>query len=619
MAGLRGIIYLSNSKKNLPRQNNNVGGGRMGFYEQDYFFMLNNQELKFCNNFDFKTSFFAYLSSFKLDNKTNSGSYFIDNDFPISVIVDGELYNTKSLVNEIGIDNVNASVAEIIAKGFYHFNDKIFCKLNGKFSICILNKKTNTYYLVRDRGGVKNIFYSIVNNDLIFGTNIKSLLVGGLVKSDVDIQGLWNAISFPCPPQPQTIFKNIKALERGSYIKISADKSVEINSYWDIPLDIENISLTNKQSADMLENSLKKSIEYQMQTGNCFGTLLSGGVDSPLISALASMYESNLTALTMGLSDPVLAHKNEDQRASLTANMYNMNHVVKLFSVEDLFKFLDEMVEIYEQPGISLASNYFLAKIANDENVKILFNGLAADELHGGFHYFKFLKIWRNLLPIKKIIQYAPNGISPKLDAFASMFFAKDIAEYYTQGFSVIKENEKRKLMPGVLARDSFNSIKKYYNADIKNKNDVSALMYFMFANCPNHHLYRFEQFTQHFGVQARYPFLDNDVINTSFKIPYHLKVKNDIRKITLKNVAKKYIAEESLGKNKIGFSLPIQYWINNELKDFTLDTLNMLKKRDYFSVEAIDQIYKTYHNKSGAKVWKLVMLELWFQKFIDV
>ena len=161
MAGLRGIIYLSNSKKTLPKQNNNVGGGRMGFYEQDYFFMLNNQELKFCNNFNFKTNFFAYLSSFKLDNKTNSGSYFIDNDFPISVLVDGELYNTKSLVNEIGIDNVNASVAEIIAKGFYHFNDKLFCKLNGKFSICILDKKTNTYYLVRDRGGVKNILDKI--------------------------------------------------------------------------------------------------------------------------------------------------------------------------------------------------------------------------------------------------------------------------------------------------------------------------------------------------------------------------------------------------------------------------------------------------------------------------
>lgn len=538
----------------------------------------------------------------------------------LSLALEGQLYDMDELVRSIHHCTAADTPIEVLHKGFLQYGQALWPKLHGQFVIAVWDYRTDQpqLHLVRDRAGVKPIFYGWTDQFFLFGSNIRTLLASGTYQPEVDWQGIWQILSFPAPPQPSTVFKDIKALPRGHVLTYQPGADLSIVPYWQIPTGRQrNMSLT--EAGNAIHHSLVQAVNRRVDKQTATGSLISGGVDSPYLCALLSDHFPHLKALTFSIKGAHFAAMNEHELAARTAERYNMNHIISFYALKDIWPHFDQVIDAYEQPGINLDPYYFTGLMAKENGIKYLFNGLSADELHGGFHYFKYIPLWHWVKLFPWLTYPIPRGKSKRYDDLKNLSIPKTVDEYYSHGFSVFQEFEKKALLPDLKGYNSFDDIKSFYLPEgYQFKDDVEGLLHMMYANVPNHHMYRFEQFTQMFGVQAVYPFVDNDAVDVAFQVPSRHKVRKGVRKVGLKKAAAPYIYQGSITMKKKGITMPYGYWINHELKDFVTDKLASLKLRPYFDSKAIDLVDRTYRKVTPAKVWKLVMIELWMEKFID-
>lgn len=551
---------------------------------------------------------FLGLSASELEQNTPANGV----EQSCTTIFDGEIYafNGRDLSDS---DNY----PDFLSGRYEADHTDCFNKLNAQFLALVIDKRHQQIILARDKHGSKSGFYYESEAYFCFANSARFLLKSPGYKVAVDEAGFWNNLSFPAPPQPLTVYKGIKALERGHYIEIG--KSSRISKYYDIPYRVQNQNLDEYEAGRLINDAMKKAVKRRTKGKSTIGAPISGGVDSPYICALASERLSKMDVYTFSLKDPAFAPMNEHEKASLTAKKYGLNHHVKFYEVTDLLADYDNIVRMYEQVGNNFGTYYYVAKQAAELGNGVILTGLAADESHGGFHYFKYIKLWQTIKLFPSITKLIPRGLNASLEDLKNLSLATTIDDYYAHAFSNLKEREKRLVFPNIRGYHSHNTIHELYNSENRNfTDDVEGLLYFMFANVPNHHLYRFEQFSNYFGLKVRHPFLDDDVVEAAFQVPSIWKVKGDVRKIALKRAAEPYLPKESLVKKKLGLTIPLGAWLNNDLSEFTHSHLTNLKKREQVSGKGVDYIYNTYRHIKPAKVMKLIMTELWFKNFMD-
>ncbi len=493
--------------------------------------------------------------------------------------------------------------------------EEVLPKINGKFALGVLDQKTGNLQLARDKQGMKTLFYGQSSSGFLAGSSIRSLLATGEIQPEVNWEGLWHALSFPAPPQPHTCFQNIYSLKRGECL--SFKKGISLQTYHSIAFgNYQKESL--ESAASRLNSSFETGISRLIDSDEKgVGTLISGGVDSTYVSAVLAKNIEKVNAYSFGLDPKKYGSMNEVSDAERVAKAYGLNFHPRYYDFESLHKPFQEVIDIYEQPGLHLATNYFLTGMAKEGGDQILFNGLAADEQHGGFHYFQYIDLWKMVKTFPALVYLIPRGGKKKYEDLKNLKLASSIDEYYSHGFSTLKEFEKKKLISSSHF-NSYEAIRQAYGDGSRFENEVEGLLYYMFANVPNHHLYRFEMFSLHHGLEPRYPFLEDGFVEASASIdPNHKIVKRE-RKVALKHAAKNYVPEDLLFRKKRGLSLPIGDWINGPWKVFVEDHLEGLKNREGFLPEYIESMNQMYRETNPGKIMKLVMVEVWFRHFID-
>jgi len=553
---------------------------------------------------------FLGLSNAELEQ--NSIQPGLSNSSNVSCVFDGEVF----AYNKVDVEHSSA-YAPLMAQAFENENTDAFDKLNAQFTSLLIDKRKQEITLVRDKQGQKSCFYYDSDTEIVFANSARFILGYSGYKKEINWHGVWENLSFPAPPQPLTTYKRIYALQRGHFLKITSPKSLE-HQYYEIPIGHQE-SWDAEEAGFHINEAMLKAVKRRTKGSSSIGAPISGGVDSPYICALASEHVPKMKVYTFGLSDPAFSNMNEHEKAALTANKYDLAHDIRFYSISDLLKDYDDIIEMYEQIGNNFGTYYYVAKQAFENGTQTILTGLAADESHGGFHYFKYIKLWQWIKLLPFTTSFIPRGMNARLEDLKNLSLANSIDDYYAHAFSNLKEREKKLILPSVTGFHSHDTIHDLYNPDNKSFiDDVEGLLYFMFANVQNHHLYRFEQFSNFFGLKIRHPFLDDDVIEAAFKVPSNLKVKGDNRKIALKKAAEPYLPDESLVKKKLGLTIPLGAWLNHDIKDFADSHVSDLKSRGLFDAEGIDTLVKTYRHIKPAKLMKLVMAELWFKRFID-
>lgn len=553
----------------------------------------------------------------------------------IIAIFNGEIFNYKEIRSDLkkkGYVFHSNSDSEIIPHAFDCWGIDFINKLNGMFSIAIYDKRKNCFYLIRDRLGIKPLYYFKENQVLYFSSEINSLIASPLYKKKINLKAVSAYLSFRYPTEDEdTFFLGVKRLPAGSFLEIS-NVQEKILKYWQIPFP--NSLKLEKESyyLEKLDFLLNTSIKRQLISDVPLGVFLSGGLDSSLLSALAAKYTGkNLNTFSISVQKD---EYNESEKALLVSKHLSTNHHEVILEKEDFLENLDNLIDIKGVPA-SIPHEYALYLLSKEmkKKISVVLSGEGADEFFGGYS-----RVQRS--PFDYDIQELIN----KMKLNNTKKNNQSFFDFILNRYSWFNPSEKSKLLSSIFKKDVkndenlFSDWKKILtNGDLE-KNYSKVL--FMFQN---KHLKclldRLDSMTMAASVEARVPYLDHELIEFINSVPFDFKLrwksyfhkiisvfsssnnyteKNDINKYLLRKISENYLPKKISQAKKLGFPIPLNDWINNsEIKNL-ISGKNSLSK-NFYNQNYLDEIFSMKQNRNydfaGKKIWMLLNIEIWLKK----
>lgn len=558
-------------------------------------------------------------------------------DGSVWIVFNGEIYNYRELRENLiskGHKFRTRTDTETIIHLYEEEGADCVKKLRGMFAFAIWDKRDNSLLLARDRAGKKPLHYSIIGESIVFGSEIKSLLVHPRMQVQADPGGISDFITFGYVPDPITAFKGINKLPPGHTLTFKSGR-VQIERYWDFEYLPEYEADGQRSEADYIEelrDLLAESVRVRLESEVPLGAFLSGGIDSSTVVAyMAREMGRPVKTFSIGFND---ASFDELKFARLTAEKFKTDHHEFIVS-PDVEKLIDDIVYHHDEPFADVSSipTFLVSKMAR-EHVTVVLTGDGGDEVFAGYERYIVEAQRRVYSRIPRI--FRKNVMSPVSRALPRNAYGKnfirnislDDAARYVDYNSYFNEEKKRYLfssdMLGSIGDyNSSSRIEEYFYAPAST-NHLNRLMYFdSKVYLPGDVLAKVDRMSMANSLETRAPLLDHKLIEFAQRIPPSLKLKGLETKYILKKAVEGIIPQEIIYRKKQGFDVPIKHWFNIELKDMIDDTLNDSKTRTrgIFNhkevVEILDE-HRRGRRDNARQIWELFMLELWFRRFID-
>jgi asparagine synthase (glutamine-hydrolysing) len=504
-------------------------------------------------------------------------------DSSVVVVYNGEIYNFKEIREELmakGHQFVTQSDTEILVHGYEEEGIAFIEKLNGMFAFALWDIKRNKGYLVRDRFGVKPLFYSITQDELVFSSEINGIVEVSSSKCTLDKQALSNYLTFSFISEPRTIYENIKRLAAGHYLEIEGSRC-EVNQYYD--LDFSRKQKITKEEAEVeVARLFNQSVSRQMMSDVPVGVMLSGGLDSRSILASANAQGFTLSSFTISYSEKDF---DESDAADFWATFFNSTHYKMMYDEDWFISQLEtRQQQIGEPYGFFCDTAYFaLAEFCKEKNIKVILSGAGGDELFAGYptlnaaflvRYFNRLPSWTKKT-IAKMVNALPagNGYLPLSFLMKSFVNAhdRDALRSFMKFKQIFNEEEKLKVFSPSMkldlhGLDSFEVYGQYASA-IQNFEFIDQLSYLDFKVFLSGNLF-FSGDGEFMagGVEQRVPFIDNDLIDFTLSLPVEIRFNLFELKRILKGALNKHVMSAyqvpAEKYKKRGFEIPIDLWM---------------------------------------------------------
>lgn len=561
------------------------------------------------------------------------------------IVFNGEIYNYKELQQGLlakGVTFQSDSDTEVVLEYYRHYREKCLDHFIGMFAFAIYDKNSKDLFLARDHFGIKPIFYTRINKQFAFSSELKSLMNLPGFKKEINYKSLISSLNYLWVSGNETMFKNCFKLPPAHYMTIGPNGNVSLNKYWDIPEG------TNTEGPDNIQAELSRvmedSVKRHMVADVPVSAFLSGGLDSSLLSVLASKHNSNLSTYTIGTSDKDkrIEKMPDDQKyAKQLAALHKFDHHEILIAA-DIVKLLPQMVRTLDEPiGDPAAINTFLiCDAAKRKGVKVLLSGMGADEIFGGYRRHKAtllaLKYQKVPLFIRKTIEAIVRPLPVKIGSrgirltrwakrFLS-FASLPIEEAYQLSYSYYNRDELSSLLKANHETDINTIYKEHseifnsrYKNDLVNQMCYTDLHFFLLGL----NLSYSDRASMAASVEVRVPFVDKEVVRFAMSVKGDLKIKNGESKYILKKVAEKFLPENIIYRPKAAFGAPIRSWISNELKPLVDDLLSktVIENRGIFNYSFVKKLIEDDRrgiSDNAYRIYQLLTIELWFREFID-
>ncbi len=567
------------------------------------------------------------------------------NDFVI--VYNGELYNYKEL--KVYLQNTHNSTfsthsdTEVILE--YYIQEKELCLMafEGMFAFAIYNKTSKELFLARDHFGIKPLFYSIIDGNICFSSELKTLIkIKGFNKT-INKAALIGSLNYVWIPGNDSMFVDTFKLPPAHYMLISAQKEIKVLPYWELS-EQDKMEISETEAISKLEEVIENSIKKHMISDVPVSSFLSGGLDSSLISVIASKYTDRLSTYTITTSekDKKVERMPDDQKyARIVAETHNFDHH-EIEILPEIVKLLPDMVKTLDEPiGDPAAINTFLiCSAARDKGVKVLLSGMGADELFFGYqrHRATLIAATYNKLPssikwaISKSVQLLPVRIGQrgiKLTRWAKRFLtfaSMPTEEAYMRSYSYYEKYELKNLLRGNNDKEiewiyeyHQNIFNSRYKGDTINQICHTDMHMFMIGL----NLTYSDRASMAASVEVRVPFIDKKVVEFAMRIPSALKFKDNKAKYILKKAAEKHLSNDIIYRKKASFGAPIRSWISNELRPMVDELLSneQIEKRGIFNYDFVNSlINKDREGKEdyAYQIYQLLTIELWMRAYID-
>ncbi|MFH1441749.1 MAG: asparagine synthase (glutamine-hydrolyzing) [Candidatus Omnitrophota bacterium] len=559
----------------------------------------------------------------------------------VYLAAEGEIYNHAELKENLvkkGHTFKSFSDMEIIIH-LYEEGTENFNKLDGIFSLAIWDNNKRILTLVRDKLGVKQIYYAVCKNSIIFSSDIKAILQDKEYSKTMDVNSFYDYLSFGYVPSPKTIFNNINKLPPG-YLATISNAGVQTKEYWQNNFNYQNKTFSEEY---YIENSLDlicKAVKRRLPNSRPWGLFLSGGLDSSSIAhTIAEMYKSQINTFSIGFKEK---YYDETKYAGIVSKHYNTKHRHyilpdnPLSSYEDIIWNLGDIIS-----ESTIIPYYFLVNYTSRE-VDISFSGEGGDELFAGYltHLADILiPLYKNIpdflkkyivSPLTQLIpdSYKPISLNYKIRDFiyGSTLPAERVHYHWREIFT---EEDKKELLKNTLLEDRIfkDSFLNYKNkiAENKFKNNYgldAALHNDLKINLADNILFFENSLNKMNSFRVRTPYLDSDLVEFAAAIPAEMKIKNFKTKYILRKAMRGKLPQKILKKSKHGLSSPDKIWIRQKKKNIILDVLseqNTIKTK-YFNPYYIKQLIKDHLNNkfdNSRKLWTIYTFLTWHKVFM--
>lgn len=557
-------------------------------------------------------------------------------DKTLWAIFNGEIYNFQDLRKELKQKGhrfyTDHSDTEVIVHLYEEYGTNFMQKLNGMFAIALWDKKEQKLLLIRDRMGVKPLFYAVVNNALIFGSEIKSILANSSYSREINYEAIYHYFTFKNIPAPFTAFRGIESVLPGEMLIFSNGKITK-NKWWKVRFD-EKRDYEEPYIKEKIIELLSDATKLRMVSDVPLGAYLSGGVDSSSVVALMARFSGKpIKTFSLGYEDELKNKEADLLYARKVSQKYRTEHYEYIMSYKELIDDIEKIIEAFDQPFSGTISTFFLTKLIK-QHVKVALTGDGADELFGSYlshrvaqpiHYFAKLydKIKSNNLTKEEKTLFAPCEIS-----FLEELFTKSKGKEFGWRYSLylFSDEEKNTLLTDdfrnkVNGLTSLSLIQKNFER-LTSKDPLNRVLEMEWNTQLPDQVLAFSDFlSMAHSVEIRSPFLDYRLVEFVAKISGDMKIKNGNVKDILKNTVKDLLPQGITQRPKEGFVLPIFDWMIDKLKNYSKDVLSekRIKKHNLLDLSKVNSILQDYYagNKANAaKVWNLMMFQLWWEKY---
>lgn len=569
---------------------------------------LNNRGPDFNNKIKLDDKEFGHtrLSIIDLDDEANQPMVFDD----ILIVFNGEIYNYKELIAEESLACKTSSDTEVLIRLYQKYDTSFLNKLNGMFSFCLYDMKKNRYFCARDRYGKKPFFYYFKEKKFIFSSSIQSIIkILGFTPS-LNKVALSQYMQYFVPLEENTFYKDINALESSTYMlfdekEIIKRRYYKINTYKKVK--------SEKEALEGIENLLFKSVESRLVSDVEVGTLLSGGIDSSLISALYTKI-SNKRVNTFSIGYDEYKNYCELDFAKIASTHINSNHTPVTIGKKDFIEYLEDSFDALEEPhgdSAAIPLNILTRKIHNS-GIKTVLSGEGSDELFLGYdNYAKFLKYYdfeKSLSSsqydfLDTIIGALQNN-TKESEYLRRIIKKQNLYNSFGEIFTDIQRKKLFKKLPT-------------FKSDTPKKDPVDWMSYVDLKTWLGEALLsKVDRISMGNSLEVRTPFLDYRLVDYVFSIESSIKV-GDTNKYLLKKIASKYIPDSIINRTKKGFNSPFNEWLHEEYKDSVLTLiLEVNKESNLFNEEYLKKIYElSKTRKFKQHLWSLFVFSKWYKK----
>ncbi|MCM8795281.1 MAG: asparagine synthase (glutamine-hydrolyzing) [Candidatus Omnitrophica bacterium] len=577
-----------------------------------------------------------------IDLKT--GSQPIPNeDKTLWVIENGEIYNFLQLRRDCllrGHSFRTHTDTEVILHLYEDFDIDFVKFIKGMFAIAIYDKPNKKLILIRDRIGIKPIYYYKDPHTLIFASEIKAILKNPQIKRKLNLQALYNYLCLNYIPSSLTIYENIFKLPSAHILICDiVNGSIKINPYWDLPLLKEKRNFKERELKERLKNILQEAVKRQLISDVPLGVFLSGGLDSSTVVAMMHLSGmSQIKTFSIGFEDKSF---NELPFAKIVARHFKTQHhefIVK----PQIGGLLPRLVSQFDEPfgDSSAVPVYYTSKLARESGVKTVLTGEGGDENFGGYYLYlghRILEFYQNqIIPefAKRFLSYliikSPVSFrKASLDYMAKRFIeglSLAPAEAHYQWHKIFSQDTLKKLFRRFQDIESNNPLVLFIkNLSLRNSGDsLNDLLYLDFKfYLTDDLLVKVDRMSMLNSLEARVPLLDEEVIEFMATLPSRWKVRFGIKKYLLKKTMRKILPFSILHRRKAGFSIPLARWLKEELKEIVFDNLfsEAIKGCGLFDMGTIKEIISIHNKKEkdlSRQIWGLLVFSLWYKENKD-
>jgi asparagine synthase (glutamine-hydrolysing) len=522
----------------------------------------------------------------------------------VALVFNGTIYNYPALRKELqalGHQFKSTGDTEVILRAYIEWDEDCVQRLQGMFAFAIWDQKKQRLLLARDRSGIKPLYYSQTKQRLLFASNTQAILhADNSIDTSIDVSALHHLFSLHAVvPAPRTVINGIRKVKPAHYLLIDAQGKVVQKRYWTLRAKRPDRKMSEQDWVHAVHDELRRAVEKRVKIADVpVGVLLSGGIDSSLlVGLLAEAGQKGLKTFSVGFEDAPEEKGNEFEYSDAVAKMFDTEHHQLMVPNDQVLPRLPEAFANMAEPmfGQDAVAFYLLSEVVSKE-VKVVQSGQGADEVFGGYFWYPRMH----------------HSISKGINRFSDEYFDRDHDEY----LETVDSRFHCADVTSELMQDLLDEVEADEYLDRVLATDVTTLV----VDDP---VKRVDNMTMAWGLEARVPFLDTQLIELAASMPPEMKLPNGGKHV-LKELSRGFLPDSVVNRSKAYFPMPALKYVRGEFLDFMKEILlcDEAKQRGLYNPAYVEKLLKNPEDYltrlQGSKLWHLAALELWWQQNIS-